>query len=197
MCSLTAIPSSDPQTALTTLPVREDPIRLEVDDDLRRSRLTVFFRLLLAIPHIMWLWLWGARRALAWFAAWFATLFAGQSPDGAAPLPQRLYALPDARHRLSDAVANPFPGFAGQSGSYPVELQVAPRERQNRWTVFFRLLLALPAAFLAGAYGGLLGTAAMLGWFAAMVRGQMPLGCAMRWRLRCATSSSSTATSTC
>jgi hypothetical protein len=39
------------------------PARITVDDDLRRSRLTVFFRLLLALPHIVWLYLWS-------FAAW-------------------------------------------------------------------------------------------------------------------------------
>ena len=43
-------PDSDPLAALRDLPVREDPIPLELDDELRRSRLTVFFRLLLAFP---------------------------------------------------------------------------------------------------------------------------------------------------
>lgn len=35
-------------------------MRLTVTDDLRRSRLTVFFRLLLAIPHFIWWTLWAA-----------------------------------------------------------------------------------------------------------------------------------------
>ena len=34
------------------------PVRLVVEDDLERNRLTVFFRLILAIPHIVWLILW-------------------------------------------------------------------------------------------------------------------------------------------
>ena len=34
------------------------PIRLLVTDDLHRSRLTVFFRLPLSIPHFFWLGLW-------------------------------------------------------------------------------------------------------------------------------------------
>ena len=29
------------------------PIRLSVSDDLRRSRLTVVFRLILAVPHLL------------------------------------------------------------------------------------------------------------------------------------------------
>ena len=37
----------------------DHPVRITIDDDLRRSRLTVFFRLLLVIPHVVWLYLWG------------------------------------------------------------------------------------------------------------------------------------------
>src|SRR4051794_33323463 len=58
------------------------PIRLVVNDDLQRNRLTVFFRLILAIPLILWAILWGVINLLAWIANWFATLVKGQSPDG-------------------------------------------------------------------------------------------------------------------
>ena len=34
------------------------PVRLVVEDDLERNRLTVFFRLILAIPHFIWVFLW-------------------------------------------------------------------------------------------------------------------------------------------
>ena len=57
------------------------PIRLVVEDDLRRSRLTVFFRLLLAIPHLIWLGLWSS---IALFPiapiAWILTLVRGTLP---------------------------------------------------------------------------------------------------------------------
>jgi len=73
-------------------------------------------------------------------------------------------------------VGNPFPGFVGAEGSYPVELRVADRAVQNRWTVGFRIVLVLPALLIAGAYGTLLFTIAILGWFAALFTGRMPLG---------------------
>ena len=38
--------------------MHEHPVGLVVTDDLRRSRLTVFFRLILAIPHFIWFVLW-------------------------------------------------------------------------------------------------------------------------------------------
>ena len=73
-------------------------------------------------------------------------------------------------------IADPYPGFTGREGSYPIELRVAGRVRQNRWSVLFRLVLALPALLIAGAYGSLAFTVAFLGWFAALVTGRMPLG---------------------
>jgi uncharacterized protein DUF4389 len=169
-------PSSDPLTAIGPLPVRDDPIRLESSDDLRRNRLTVFFRLLLAIPHLIWLTLWGIAALLAAIGNWFATLFTGTSRAGlyrflAAYLRYGLHVL-----AYVYLVANPFPGFTGERGSYPIELRIAERARQNRWTVGFRVVLALPAFLLASAYGTLVFTVAFLGWFASLFTGTMPLG---------------------
>jgi Domain of unknown function (DUF4389) len=169
-------PNSDPQAALGELPWREDPIRLEVDDELRRSRLTVFFRLLLAIPHLIWLQLWGILALLVVIVNWFATLFTGRSPT-------RLHRFLAAYLRYQFdvyaflyLVANPFPGFVGAAGSYPLEIVIEDRSSQNRWKVGFRLILAIPALILASAYGILLTATAVLGWFAALATARMPRG---------------------
>ena len=58
------------------------PIHLVVTDDLERNRLTVFFRLLLAIPHFVWLLLWGIAVWFAVLAAWLVGIFTGRVPDG-------------------------------------------------------------------------------------------------------------------
>ena len=60
----------------------EHPINVVVSDDLKRSRLTVFFRYLLAIPHMIWLYLWSIAAMFVQFINWFATLFMGRSPEG-------------------------------------------------------------------------------------------------------------------
>ncbi len=169
-------PTSDPFALLRSLPTRSDPVWLEVRDGLRRSRLTVFFRLVLAVPHLVWLTLWGVLAALAAILNWFATLAAGTSPRW---LHRFLAAF--VRYQLHVSAflyltGNPFPGFVGAEGSYPIDLHVGPRQRQNRWTVLFRLILAVPALILAGAFSGLVGIAAVLGWFAALATGRMPPG---------------------
>jgi hypothetical protein len=169
-------PDSDPLAAVPGLPVRSDPIQLELADDLRRSRLTVFFRLLLALPHLIWLELWGILVFLCAILNWFATLLAGRSP-------QWLHRFLGAYLRYSlhvysflYLIANPFPGFVGKPGSYPFEIAIAPRERQNRWKTGFRIVLALPAILLLSAYGALAGVVAVLGWFSSLARGRMPRG---------------------
>lgn len=171
-----AYPSSDPQTAVGAPPVRADPVRLENRDDPRRSRLTVFFRLPLAVPHLIWLSLWAIAALFAAVVNWLWTLIAGASP----PALHRFLAA-YVRYQFQVGaflylVGNPFPGFAGAEDSYPLELGIAGPYRQNRWAVFFRAVLVLPALAIASAYSGLMFMVAVLGWFAALATGRMPLG---------------------
>jgi hypothetical protein len=170
-------PSSDPLTALADVPSRpQDPIRLEVSDDLGRSRLTVFFRLLLAIPHIIWLTLWALVAYVVAVANWLATLFRGTSPASLHRFLAAYVRYQNHVYAYLFLVGNPFPGFTGKEGSYPVEPLIEGPREQSRWKVFFRLPLAIPALLLDSAYGGLLGVVAFLGWFASLANGRMPVG---------------------
>jgi hypothetical protein len=141
---------------------------------LERSRITVFFRILLAIPHFVWLTLWGIALFLATIANWLVTLFRGRSPAG-------LHGFAASYLRYSLHVSaflylaeNPFPGFTGAPGTYPLEVEFAGPERQNRWKTGFRLILAFPALLLTGAMGGVLLAVGVLGWFASLITGRMP-----------------------
>ena len=55
-------PNSDPDAVGPEWSLPPHQVQLELNDDGRRSRLTVFFRLLLALPHFVWLALWTALR---------------------------------------------------------------------------------------------------------------------------------------
>lgn len=168
-------PSSDPLTAIGQLPERSEPISLQVSDSLQRNRLTVFFRLLLALPHLLWLYLWTLIAYLAAIVNWIATLILGRSPQAlhrflAAYLRYRTHV-----YAYLTLIGSPFPGFTGSSG-YPIELSVGAPEAQSRVKTLLRLPLALPALLIALAYGGLLYAVAILGWFASLATGRMPLG---------------------
>jgi hypothetical protein len=169
-------PNSDPAVYEAANVYRDDPIRLSVDDDLRRSRLTVFFRLPLVVVHFVWLVLWGIAGSFAGVANWFVLLVRGRPAE---PLHRFLSALVRYQthvYAFAQLVANPFPGFAGRPGTYPVDVEVDPPERQGRWKTAFRLVLAIPAFLIASALGTSAFVAAVLSWFHALARGRVPRG---------------------
>jgi Domain of unknown function (DUF4389) len=150
------------------------PVTLGVSGDLRRSRLTVFFRLLLALPHFVWLVLWGIVAFFALIASWFATLVTGRNP---APLHRFLAAY--VRYSIHvyafvALTANPFPGFTGTAGSYPVDPALPEPEPQRRLVTAFRLFLAIPALAVSSGLYTLAFLAAFFGWFVALALGRMP-----------------------
>jgi hypothetical protein len=169
-------PNSDPQTAIGELPVRSDPIGLEVGGELARNRLTVFFRLILAIPHLIWLALWAIAALIAAVANWFVTLAGGISPPSLHNFLAAYLRYQQHVYAYLFLIADPFPGFTGKVGSYPIEPTIAPPATQNRWAVGFRIVFAIPAVLINSAYSGLLFVVAVLGWFAALATGAMPLG---------------------
>jgi hypothetical protein len=151
------------------------PIRLVVTDDLRRNRLTVFFRLILAIPHLVWVTLWGIVAVLAAIANWFATLVNGQSPEGLHNFIATWLRYQTHVYSYVLLLADPFPGFGGQPG-YAIDLEIDPPQPQNRWTVAFRLILAIPAYIVSSILGYLNRALAIFSWFVALVMGRVPEG---------------------
>jgi len=155
---------------------REHPIRLVVNDDLQRNRLTVFFRLILAIPLLLWAVLWGVIALLAWIVNWFATLFMGQSPEGLHNFLATFLRYTTHVRAYALLVADPYPPFTGREGTYPIDLEVDPPQRQNRLTVFFRGILAIPALFLSNLLSQLNQLLAIFSWFIALITGRVPEG---------------------
>lgn len=161
---------------MTTFALQAHPIDMTVSGDLRRSRLTVFFRLLIAIPHLIWMWLWGILAEVALLVAWVVALFAGRVPSGlhnflAAYL--RFYTRVAAYLLL---LADPYPPFGGAEGGYAVDVRIAPAEPQSRLTVLFRIVLVIPAALLTYVFRLVNEVVAFLGWFYCLFTGHMHQG---------------------
>lgn len=162
------------------------PIGLVVDDDLRRNRLTVFFRLLLAIPQLIVVGLWGYLAAVAVVIAWLAALVLGRVPDGLHGFIARYVRATTHLNAYLMLLADPWPPFTGEPGKYPIDLRVDDAQHQNRLTVLFRALLAIPAFVLAYIFGIVNRIVAFFGWFYCLALGRMNEG--MRdvsaWMLR-------------
>jgi hypothetical protein len=169
-------PNSDPALAEHFTDLPEHPVQIVVTDDLGRPRLTVFFRLLLAIPHFAWITIWFVAVLFAAIAAWFVALVTGRVPSA---LHRFLAAyVRYAMHVIAYVylVGRRFPGFTGRAGSYGIDLEIEPPGRQSRWKTLFRVFLAFPALILASALGTVAFVVGFLGWWYALVRGRMPEG---------------------
>jgi hypothetical protein len=173
--------------------VEPHPVRLVVTDDLRRTRLTVAVRLILALPHLVWITLFGIAAFTLAFVVWLAVLFERRAPTTLHGFLASFTRYAVHLTAYIGLVADPYPGFTG-AGSYPVDVEIAPPAPQGRWGAAFRLVLAVPAfvvastlggsvalgsgygGALAGGAGGLTVTVAFLGWFASLARARMPRG---------------------
>src|SRR5439155_17489627 len=134
----------------------EHPVRLVIEDDLRRNRLTVFFRILLAIPHYIWIFLWSIAALLAAIAMWVGTLATGQPPAALHGFLSAYVRYATHLNAYLWLVGNPYPGFTGEAGSYPIDVVLPGPAPQTRWKVLLRIFLALPVLFLSSFLGGML-----------------------------------------
>lgn len=167
-------PDADPFVEPAPASAPYHPVRVTSEDDMTRSRLTVFFRILLVIPHLVWLTLWSTLAFLVAIVSWFAALFTTQIPEGAHNFLARFVRYETHVFAYLVIAGNPFPGFTGEPGSYPVDVEVDGRAVQNRWKTGFRIFLAVPGILVGGGLGGVMFVAGILGWFAAVFTGRMP-----------------------
>jgi len=152
------------------------PISLVVTDDLRRWRLTVLLRGLLAFPHELVVASWGVVAAVVALAGWVVALVRGRVPDGVHAFLSRYIRYATHVYAYTYLVADPFPGFRGWRGTYPVDVEIAPPLPQSRWKTAFRLVLAIPAIVLAVVLYSVLRIVFLFGWFVSIALGRMPKG---------------------
>lgn len=109
---------------------------------------------------------------------WFATLWAGRSPDSLHEFLAGYLRYVTHVSAYLFMIADPYPGFylINASESYPIDLEIDPPETQNRWTVAFRIILAIPALIVAGVLRNLSGVLAIFSWFIALYQGSVPEG---------------------
>jgi hypothetical protein len=151
------------------------PVRFVVTDDFRRSRLTVLFRAVLVLPHLVWATVWGY--ALVFFVPfqWLWALFAGRLEDDVHSFLGRFVRYHVHLYAYLFLLANPWPRFHGRRG-YSVDVEFGAAASQSRLTIFFRLVLVLPALVFASVLQVVLYTIAFLGWFVSLALGRLPEG---------------------
>ena len=177
-----------------TAPVTEQstpaPVLVAFAGPAPQSRLTVAFRILLAIPQLIVLWLLGVAAGVITIIGWFGALFTGRLPVFAAEFLtgylrwlSRVYAY---NYLLTDA----YPPFTLDDADYPVRLAVTPG-RLNRLAVLFRFFLLIPCWIVQAVVSyGALTIFMFVTWLIVLVTGQMPdpihqgLAAVLRYQVR-------------
>ena len=176
---------------MTTPPNPDYPLRVEIDYPPRLSRLLIFVKWLLAIPHYIAIYVLAIAADAVLIVSWFAVIILGRYPR---LLFEFMVGFERWLTRVSAYVllqTDRYPPFAlADDPAYPVRLEVDYPERIARWRPLVHWLLAIPV-LIAVLVVGIVGyVAAFIAWFAILITGRYPEGLfnavtvALRWNAR-------------
>lgn len=143
-----------------------------------RSRLSVFFRILILIPWMIVAFFYAIGAYIATIIAWFAIVFTGDYPKA-------LYDFNAGFVRFSARVngfyyllTDEFPSFGGgEDPDYPIRTLVEPPKAEySRLKAFFRIILLIPVFILTYVMGLILGVVGVIAWFVLVFTGRLPEG---------------------
>jgi hypothetical protein len=152
------------------------PVSFEMDYVRRRSRLTTFFRYILAIPHFIFAYIYALIFYVVLIIAWFVLLFTARWPES-------LYRFSCGFLRYITRLGaymclgvDRYPPFSGgDDDSYPVRVRIAPPlDHYSRLKVLFRPIYAILAFVIRYALGLVLTFVTFLSWFAIVITGRQP-----------------------
>jgi hypothetical protein len=154
------------------------PVHFEADFQPEQNRATTFFRIILAIPWFIVAYVYEIVALFTVFIAWVAIVITGRYPEGLYKLNAgfvRYYVRTFSWVYLQTDEWPPF-GISDDP-AYPIRVNVGAREeRQNRLTVFFRIILALPLLLLTYAVSYVHLFLAVIAWMTIVFRGYLPEG---------------------
>ena len=141
----------------------------------QQNRLTVAFRFILAIPQFIVLTFVGIAALIVAVIGWFAALFMGRLPEWAHTFlcgVARWYTWVGAYMFL---LTDHYPPFSLDDVDYPARPILPERGPLNRVSVFFRIVLAVPASvFYQIVQYGLTLPLLFAMWFVVLITGRMP-----------------------
>lgn len=155
-------------------PETPGPVLVAVAGPAAQRRVTVAFRLILAVPHFIVLYALGIAASVVVIIGWFGALATGRLPGFAAAYLSgylRWYCRTAAYLLL---LTDEYPPFALDDTAYPVRVAVG-HGRLGRLAVLFRVILAIPAAIASMLLVyGVLSIVIVIAWLTALVAGKLP-----------------------
>ncbi|MGI8448891.1 MAG: DUF4389 domain-containing protein, partial [Streptosporangiaceae bacterium] len=158
----------------TGRPGAADEILVAFAEPAEQSRLTVLVRVILAIPHIIVLWVLGIAAEVVALICWFAALFSGRLPDGLAEFQVGYLRWATRFSAYLFLLTDVYPPFELADAQYPVRLRAQPGPL-NRLAVLFRIILVIPAGIVSAVLSyGLSFLVMFVTWLIVLIAGRMP-----------------------
>lgn len=155
-------------------PGEAGPIEVGFTGPAEQRRVTTAFRLILAIPQFIVLYVIAIAAEIVAVIGWFAALFTGRLPDFAVEFLSgvlRWQARVSAYYLL---LTDQYPPFSLDDADYPVRVTARPGPL-NRLAVLFRIILIIPAGIVVGVLTYGLETITMVVvWLIVLINGRMP-----------------------
>ncbi|MCL5025772.1 MAG: DUF4389 domain-containing protein [Chloroflexi bacterium] len=166
--------SAYPAKPETTYPVSFD---VEYPDHL--SRLLIFFKWLLAIPHFIVLYVLMLAWMVTTFISWFAILFTAHYPRGlfnfACGVFRWTYRVEAYLYFLRDDYP-PFRLSDGEGQTYPVSFNAEYPDHLSRLLIFVKWLLVIPHFIVLYVLGIVVSVTTFVSWFAILFTARYPKG---------------------
>lgn len=152
------------------------PVTYEADYLRERNRLTAFFRLIVAIPWLIVLYVYMIAQLVVVVIAWFAILILGRFPEGMYNFVGGILRFSERVNGFTYLQTDDWPPFGiGEDPSYPIRVTFhPPAARQSRLKTLFRLILVIPLLVLSYAISAALTGVAMISWLTIVFRGYQP-----------------------
>ncbi len=154
------------------------PVTFEADYAEKRSRLTAFFRLILAIPLAIVLYVYALIAWVAIVIAWFAIVITAHYPKGLYDFVAGFLRFQTRVTAYVALLCDPYPSFGGsEDPGYPVRMQFdGPLDHYSRLKTLLRIILAIPILILRYVINLLLEIGAIAAWVVIVITGKMPRG---------------------
>jgi Domain of unknown function (DUF4389) len=121
------------------------PARFSVEYPERLSRWKIFVKWLLAIPHLIIVYLLQAVASVMVLIAFFAILFTKRWPRGMFDFMVQIqrWTLNVTAYSIT-LMRDEYPPFGGDEGGYPLRLELDYDDNLSRWMIFVKWLLVIP-----------------------------------------------------
>jgi hypothetical protein len=184
------VPPAPPPAAPSPAGPSPYSIRFDVPYKEKLSRLSTFFRLILAIPQVIVLYILFIIAEICVLIAWFAIVITGKMPRGLFDFVANVERWRANVNAYIWLLRDEYPPFSWDPGRYPVTYEADYEERRSRLTTFFRLILVIPQVVVLWFVILVAEVLTFIAWFAILFTGRFPRGMfdfvsgAVRWQMR-------------